>query len=447
MKNRREFISSGAALAVATAGNCAFAMVPSEQAAWDRYKASEQGRSEGVLGSAPFLQVPAPDSMGVVFAVNELANGFAEVADNPDMKGAVCHMAEGLPQAGVDDRVLQVRITGLKPATKYWYRVGAAGFTNPVGYWKRRKTIEWSPLYSFTTPGEMATSRFAVINDTHEKWDAFKLVTDKLAELAVPVIVWNGDLMSSLARTREDIVRAVLKPCVGEGFAASLPVLLNRGNHDFRGEASIHLERVMMTRLPTERNVRDWALTRNFAYRQGDIALIGLDTGEDKPDCHPAHGGIARFEAYRTAQTAWLRDQFRRREISGAPYIVAFAHIPIFDSRPNANPGTILEDWADWQKQCADEWGPILSANGVQLVVAGHTHCFRCDPPDAKRTWAQIVGGGPHIDSIDLGRFPTVIEGRVESGMLKIVVHDVVHRKVAGTFDFAPRVAWPIDKS
>ena len=439
--NRREFLSGGAMLAAAAVTKKVSAMNPDEQKAWDAYTAAPTLKSDGsIFDSAPFLQVPAPDSMGVAFAVNELANGFAEVADNPEMKGAVRFAAEGLPLTGFDSRVIQVRMTGLKPATRYWYRVGACGFTHPVGYWMKQKEIAWSQVFSFTTAGEGAESRFAVINDTHAQWKPFKMVTDKLAELKPPVAVWNGDVPTSMTNSREDFIRLFLKPETGAGFAASLPVLLNRGNHDFRGTASGHLENVMMTRLPTERSARDWALGRNFAYRQGDIALIGLDTGEDKPDRHPAFGGTARFEPYRTAQTAWLRDQFRRPEIASAPFVVAFVHIPLFDSRPGANPGTILEDWADWQQQCAEEWGPVLTENRVQVVVAGHKHRYRFDPAAKGRSWAQIVGGGPHIEKGgDPTRFPTVIEGLVADGKLVVRAHDVLNNRIAGSFAFDPR--------
>lgn len=428
-------------LAAAAVTGRVSAMNPDEQRAWDAYTAAPTLRSDkSILDSAPFLQVPAPDSMGVVFAVNELANGFADVADNPEMKNAMRFMAEGLPQAGFDDRVIQVRMMGLRPATKYWYRVGACGFTYPVGYWMKQKEVVWSQVFTFTTAGEGAESRFAVINDTHAHWESFRMVTDKLAELNPPVVVWNGDIPTSMTNSREDFVRLILKPQSGAGFASSLPVLLNRGNHDFRGTASVHLENVMMTRLPTERSMRDWTLNRNFAYRQGEIALIGLDTGEDKPDRHPAFGGTARFEPYRTAQTAWLRDQFKRPEIALAPFVVAFVHIPIFDVRPEANPGTILEDWADWQQQCAEEWGPILTENRVQVVVAGHRHCYRFDPAAKDRSWAQIVGGGPYSEKGgDPARFPTVIEGCVEGDKLVMRVHDVLNSRIAGSFAFDSR--------
>ena len=436
---RRNFLAGGALLAAGAVAKNASAMLPGEQMAWDAYRKSPDVKREGIIDSEPLLQAPAPDSMGVGFAVNGMSAGFVEVADNPQLNGAKRFYAEGMPVARLDDRVALVRITGLKPATRYWYRIGAAHLTHPVGYWTKQTLPEWGKTHSFTTAGEKAASHFGVINDTHEKWEPFKRVTDKLAELKVPVTIWNGDIPTSLYKKREDIVRVMYKPGSAEGFAASMPIIVNRGNHDYRGEAAAQYESVVMTRLACERSARDWQLGFNYAYRQGDIALIGLDTGEDKPDRHPANGGYTCFEPYRTAQTAWLAEQFKRPEIASAPFVVAFVHIPLFDPDPNANPGTILEDYASWQKQAADEWGPILNANRVQLVIAGHKHRFRYDAPTADRSWAQIVGGGPDLTNPDASRFPTVIEGKVENGNLVVRAHNVRTGAIAGEFTFKRR--------
>ena len=192
-----------------------------------------------------------------------------------------------------------------------------------------------------------------------------------------------------------------------------------------------------MPRLPEERSMRDIALDRNFAFRMGEVALIGLDTGEDKPDHHPANGGFSRFTSYRQAQALWLKDQFERPEIARAPYIVAFVHIPLFDSNPNANPGTILEDYAAWQKECAELWGPTLAKNGVQLVMAGHTHRYRFDPATSDRPWAQIVGGGRGAAP----RFQTLIEGKVEGGELVVRVHNTDADTLVAVHRFKPRCA------
>ena len=444
---RKDFIKAISAAGLASASAVQAKMRPDEQEAHDSHKAYFVDTGIGLLDSEPLLQVPAEDSVGVAFAVSGLAAGYAEVADNAEMRNAVRFRSEGFPYAAADPRILQVRMTGLRPATRYWYRVGAASIGRPIGYWVKQSAIEWGTVHSFVTCGTAAASHFAVITDTHGSRDAIRVVVRKLREIAAPVTVWEGDVPPSLIDDEETAVKLYLKPLEeGPGFAADAPCLFLDGNHDYRGQWNQRNPyRIMMARREVERSLRDRLLARNFAIRQGAIAMIGLETGEDKPDCHPAHGGNAQFERFRTMQTAWLRDQIARPEIASAPFIVAFCHIPLFDSRPDANPGTILENWADYQKQCADEWGPILSGCGAQLLVCGHKHRFRCDEANASRTWTQIVGGGPELGYVGWGantrpdptRFPTVIEGKVEDGRLVVTAHDAWRGAVAlrRTFD------------
>ena len=431
---RRSFLKGTAMLAAVGMLKPGAAMMKSEQAAYDRYNAMKIPRPEGLLDGSPVLQAPAPDSMGVAFAVTALANGFVEVAEDPQLKDAKRFMADGLPLAGIDDRVLQVRLTGLKSGTKYWYRAGAAKLEHPVGYWTKPSEIVWSAVHSFMTPGEGAPSHFGMMCDTHAQFSQMARITKKYRALGVPLMVWNGDIPYSLTNKREDFVRHYLVPPENDGYGADTAIVLNRGNHDFRGTAANRLGEVMMPRLASERSPRDLALDRNFAFRMGEIALIGLDTGEDKPDHHPANGGFSRFTQYRVAQTAWLKDQFKRPEIASAPYVVAFVHIPLIELWPGANPGTLLEDYAVWQKECADMWGPILTANKAQLVLAGHTHRYRYDEATATRSWAEIIGGG-RGDST----YQTLVEGKVEGGELVVRVYNTDTDKQVGEHRFKPR--------
>jgi len=434
---RRTFLKGSALVAAAGVLKPGKAMMPSEQAAYDKYNAMVVPRPEGLLDGEPVLQAPAPTTMGVAFAVTALANGFVEVSEKADLSDARRFMADGLPLAGIDDRVILVRLTGLKPSTRYWYRAGAAKLEHPVGYWTKPSEIVWSAVHSFVTPGEHAPSHFAMMSDTHAAFAQMARITKKYRELGVPLVVWNGDIPTSLTNCREDFVKHYLVPPENVGYAADTPIVLNRGNHDFRGTAANRLGEVMMPRLPEERAMRDIALDRNFAFRMGDVALIGLDTGEDKPDHHPANGGFSRFTPYRQAQAVWLKDQFDRPEIARAPYVVAFVHIPIFDPDPNANPGTILEDYAHWQKECAELWGPTLAKNGVQLVMAGHMHRYRFDPATPDRPWAQVVGGGRG----PAPRFQTLIEGKVEGGELVVRVHNTDADTLVAVHRFKPRCA------
>ena len=431
---RRSFLRGTALLAAAGLLKQGSAMMKEEQEAYDRYNAMVIPRPAGLLDGEPVVQVPAPDSMGVAFAVTALANGFVEVAENPKMVNPTRFMAEGMPLADIDDRVIRVRLTGLKPGTKYWYRAGAAKLEHPVGYWTKPSEIVWSAVHTFTTAGENAPSHFGMMCDTHAQFTQMARITKKYRELGVPLVVWNGDIPTSLTNKREDFVKHYLVPPENNGYGADTAIVLNRGNHDFRGTAANRLGEVMMPRLPSERSMRDIALDRNFAFRMGEVALIGLDTGEDKPDHHPANGGFSRFTPYRIAQTAWLKDQFKRPEIAMAPYIVAFVHIPLVEIWPGANPGTLLEDYAVWQKECADLWGPILTANKAQLVLAGHIHRYSYQAADATRSWAEIVGGGRGAKT-----FQTLVEGKVEGGELVVRVYNTDADTQVGEHRFKPR--------
>lgn len=399
--------------------------------------------------SAPMLQNPAPTSMGVAFAVSDMANGFVEYSESPDMKDAKKVKCGGFRVTDMNDKVMLVRLTRLKPATKYYYRIGADRIFYGGGYKMRIIGTECDPVvYSFVTAGENARAHFCVYNDTHAKWPEFALVADKVAELDPAAVVWNGDACNT-QETIDGLVDIFLAPKIRrKDYASRIPVCLAPGNHDMRGMACRHLEKVFMFRQPEERLARDWDLGRNFAFRQGDIAMIGLDTAEDKLDSRDVFAGLFCSEPYREAQTHWLKDALERPEIKSAPYIVAFCHIPLFDSNPTHNPGDVYpndtdprytSDFAYWQRACANMWGPLFVKAGVQLVITAHMHKYRYDAPNASRPWAHMVGGSWKLDENN-GRFQTVIEGKVEDGRLRVLVHDVHHRRVVEEYSYKPRV-------
>ena len=63
----------------------------------------------------------------------------------------------------------------------------------------------------------------------------------------------------------------------------------------------------------------------------------------------------------------------------------------------------------------------------------------RFDPATAERPWAQIVGGGPEMTLSAPDRFPTVVEGKVAGGELKITVHNIKTGSVQAEHAFKPR--------
>ena len=389
---------------------------------------------------APCLQAPGETTIGVSWSVSGLAKGEVEYADNPELRGARIAKAGGLGLVPINDSTLQVRITGLKRTTTYWYRTITVPFTsyNNIYEAKQGESIV-SDIHSFTTMGADARAHFCVINDTHANWRSFQMVVEKVKELSPMVVIWNGDATNT-TQQKETAVNIFLKPQIKDvDWSADLPVMFECGNHDFRGSWISKLDEVVLPREPSERHGDQWDLKWNFALRLGEMALIGLDTGEDKPDAHPKWFGLANFEPYRRAQAKWLEEQFARPEIASAPFKVVFCHIPLFasvDSMDYPHDGVNIdpEDYAYWSRECSELWGPILNKAGVQLVVSGHRHRFRYDPPEGERKWAQVIGGGPelgiHRGKPDAEKFPTVIEGFIEKERLRIVVHDVFNKRV-----------------
>ena len=441
--NRRDFLKSTAALAAAAA----LPKVAKANEALEAIGAAAEDEDAGrLIVSAPMLQNYAETSMGIAFAVSDMANGYVRYSTRPDMSDAVTVKCGGFRVTDMNEHVMLVRLTGLKPATKYWYTIGADRIAYKGGYDMKITGNEEDPrIYSFTTAGKAARSHFCVINDTHARWETFGAATDKLAALAPACVIWNGDATNVEESIDSQVEIFLAPPIERKDYAAEIPYLFSCGNHDSRGLANRHLERVWMYRQPEERQSRDWDLGRNFAVRMGDIAMIGLDTAEDKQDSNPIFAGLFNSAAYREAQTVWLKDALQQEEIASAPYLVAFCHIPLFDPRPDQNPGDVVPDdkdpryrtdFANWQRTCANMWSPLLSEARCQLVVCAHQHRYRFDVPDNGRSWAQIVGGGPSLKGRD---FATVIEGKVRDGKLAVQVHRLEDGQILDSIFFAPR--------
>ena len=453
--NRREFLK-GSALAVAAAGTgCATGTEKAENVQ-STTTTSDYG---SLLASAPVLQNAAETSIGVSFAVSADASGWVEYSTSPDLKDATKVFSGEHGLMSVDDKVALIRITDLKPATKYYYRIGADRIEFKGGYAMKNLGSEVDPkIHSFTTLGAAATGSFCVINDTHNQKEAIKLALGKIAALKPSVVLWNGDASNTSEKIEQAMDIFIRTHADFPEYAADTPYMFLNGNHDFRGRFNRRLGELMMFRELGERKAEYAELGRNFVQRLGDVALIGLDTGEDKLDTNPLFAGIFKMKPYREKQARWLAEVIETPTVKTAKFKVAFCHIPLFDSNPKANPGDVApadkapqyrHDFAIWQRTCANLWSPYFKKAGVQLVIVAHQHQFRYDAPTADRPWAQIVGGGPELGerhrwskekglekSPDSTKFPTVVEGRVEGGKLVVTVHDVFHGKIAGRYDF-----------
>lgn len=424
MVNRRTFLAAGVSLAATKV--CGAADVGASAASGQR----EAAKPAKLLATAPALQNLADTSVAVVFAVNALASGWVEISEQSDLSGTVRHYSGGHGMMAIDEKVAQIQVRGLKPATRYFYRIGADRIDFRHGYSMRNLGAERdSAVYSFRTLGEAASGRFCVISDTHENRPAIGAAFKRIAELSPAAVVWNGDA-TNVTETEERAIDIFLRPHPDyPAYSSSVPYLFVPGNHDYRGRFARTLERVVMWRDASERSGEFAELGRNFVQRLGDIALIGLDTGEDKLDTNPAFAGIFRMREYRELQARWLEQAIETPAVKTAKFKVVCCHIPLFDPAPDANPGDAAPDDVDpryrtdfamWQRTCARLWSPSFVRAGVQLVIAAHQHRCRYDAPTADRPWAQLVGAG-------LGM---VIDGCVEGDRLRVRAYDAADSRL-----------------
>ena len=445
--NRREFLKGSALTVAVTTAGCATVEGTRNEERSTNADPFLGTQGEPLKVGFPCLQAPGETTMGVSWRVSGLAKGVVEVADNPGFKDSRIVKSGGYGLVPIDVSALQVRLEGLKPATRYWYRTITTPFTDYKSIYNAKLGAPIvSETHSFMTLGAGAAAHFCVINDTHAQWKPFEMAVAKAKALAPSAIVWNGDATNTTQRKDTAAEIFLDPPIASKDWSSDIPVLFESGNHDFRGSWISKKEEVMFARHPAERRGDQWDLKWNFAVRLGDLALIGMDTGEDKPDGHPKWFGLANFSPYRQAQAKWLEEALARPDIADAKFKVLFCHIPLFAAKDHPDyphDGVKIDpnDYAYWSRECHDLWVPVLERAGVQLVVAAHKHRFRYDAPTADRKWAQIVGGGPELGTsrgkADAGRFPTVIEGRVENGKLVVTVHDVFNGKVVACYDFS----------
>jgi len=378
--------------------------------------------NHSLLDSPPVLQNPTSHSVTVTWAVNAPATGWVEYGETPELGQRADAPVFG--QHVYSSKFLRVPLTGLKAGKTIFYRVVVAPVTFIDAYHIERGEAEFGPVYSWTPLDAAAeTASFSAINDTHERDETLAVLMAQLAERPTDFTVWNGDIFN-FVDNEDQIVSHVLRPA-NAAYAAEHPVLFTSGNHDFRGQAARALSQA----------ISPWQdespLGRCFAVRQGPLAIIGLDTAEDKPDRHPVWAGLANYEPYREAQRDWLQTALQRPEIAGAPFLIAFCHIPLW-GLPGHNPGDTLEGYAYYCRHAQQLWHPLLEEAGVQLLISGHMHNFRYDELTAEHSYGQIVGGGPDLEKA------TLIRGDADRSRLRVVTYGLNDTEL-GRWEFEPR--------
>lgn len=271
------------------------------------------------------------------------------------------------------DSVHRVRIEGLKPDTKYRYRV----FTQEVAEWryddwvtlgKTACTDVWrGKPYEFKTfPAKPREVTFLVLNDIHERAQFMKELCKNVDFKKLDFVLLNGD-MSNRLRNQQHMMEAYLDTCV-RMFATHTPLFFNRGNHELRGQFADYLYRYFPT-------------NNGKYYRVQHVAGIDflfIDTGEDKPDEDIEYSGIVNYDQYREEEARWLHGLRESKQVGKHPLIV-FSHIP-----------PTLQKWHGpyhLQKTLM----PELNKMNVSVMLSAHLHAFGYQEPNEVINFPNLV--------------------------------------------------------
>lgn len=323
-----------------------------------------------VMRTIPYLQNPGTDEMTVMWLTNVPARSWVEYGTNPDNLQRARAFIEGVMVA--NNKVNRVHLTGLQPGTRYYYRVVSQEITRYSSYYKEFGDTVRSDLKSFTTwSDDMKDFRVIVFNDIHSNMPMFNKLHSLVEDKPYDLVIFNGDCFDDVEK-EDDIVNRLLTytPHIKSD---EVPSIFIRGNHETRGEYSLHLWDYL-----GRMDGRSYS-----AFSLGDTRFVLLDCGEDKPDDHWVYYDMNDYTQHRMAQAEFLKEELKSNAFKKANKRILIHHIPIYGVR------------ADGFSPCSELWTPVLEKAPFNISLNGHTHRFRViEKGEAGNNFPVIIGGG-----------------------------------------------------
>ena len=319
---------------------------------------------------APYLQNLGENEVTIVWTANKPSIGWVELA--PD-DGTHYYQTErpkffnAKNGIKLTSTVHSVHLTGLKPGTRYRYRVYSQEVLSHVGwrviYGNVAATSVYGkqPLTFLTSDHSRQSVNFAMVNDIHGKSDLLEKLISHCDLKKTDMFLFNGDMVS-IFNNEKEIFEGFMDKAT-ELFASEIPMYYTRGNHETRGSFAIAFQDYFS---PKQEHIY-------YMFRQGPVCFVILDSGEDKPDSDLEYAGITVYDQYRTEQAEWLKKVLESKEYKEAPFKVVVCHMPPFGG------------WHG-EQEVAEKFIPLLNNAGVDIMLCGHLHRYmRNEPKDGVR--------------------------------------------------------------
>lgn len=326
-----------------------------------------------IFRTKPYLQNPVGNGITVMWETTVPAYCWVEYGTDTTQLKRARTIVDG--QVVCNNYLHKIRIDGLQPGQKYYYRVCSQEILLYQAYKKVFGNTAQSFFSEFTLPTTDTDSFTAIVfNDLHQHTQTFRALCKQIQNINYDFVVFNGDCVDDPV-DHEQATTFISE--LTEGVHGDrIPTFFMRGNHEIRNAYSIGL-----------RDHYDYVGDKTYgSFNWGDSRIVMLDCGEDKLDSHWVYYGLNDFTQLRNEQVDFLKKELSAKEFKKAKKRILIHHIPLY---------------GNYEKNlCADLWTNLLEKAPFNVSLNAHTHKYAFHPKgELGNNYPVIIGGGYKMDS------------------------------------------------
>ena len=329
-------------------------------------------KADKIFRMKPYLQNPVGNGITVMWETTVPAYCWVEYGTDTTQLKRARTIVDG--QVVCNNYLHKIRIDGLQPGQKYYYRVCSQEILLYQAYKKVFGNTAQSAFSEFTLPATDTDSFTAVVfNDLHQHTQTFRALCQQIKNVNYDFVVFNGDCVDDPVDHNQatSFISELTEGVCGD----RIPTFFMRVNHEIRNAYSIGL-----------RDHYDYVGDRTYgSFNWGDTRIVMLDCGEDKPDDHWVYYGLNDFTQLRNEQVDFLKKELSSKEFKKAGKRVLIHHIPLYGN--------------DGKNLCANLWTKLLEKAPFNISLNAHTHKYAYHPKgELGNNYPVIIGGGYKMD-------------------------------------------------
>ena len=330
-------------------------------------------KANKIFRTKPYLQNPVGNGITVMWETTVPAYCWVEYGTDTTQLKRARTIVDG--QLVCNNYLHKIRIDGLHPGQKYYYRVCSQEMLLYQAYKKVFGNTAQSAFSEFTLPATDTDSFTAVVfNDLHQHTQTFRALCKQIQNVDYDFVVFNGDCVDDPVDHNQ--ATTFISELTEGVHGDRIPTFFMRGNHEIRNAYSIGL-----------RDHYDYVGDKTYgSFNWGATRIVMLDCGEDKLDSHWVYYGLNDFTQLRNEQVDFLKKELSAKEFKKAKKRVLIHHIPLY-----GNDGVNL---------CADLWTNLLEKAPFNVSLNAHTHKYAFHPKgELGNNYPVVIGGGYKMDS------------------------------------------------